>query len=170
MNKAQILAMLQEEFERWEALLAGLGERRITARVLPGNWSVKDVMAHLRAWQQRSIARLEAALDDREPEFPWEPAEADESSEDDPDETNAWIYETYRDQPWPAVYQSWREGFVRFLTLGEAIPEEDLLDPMRYPWLGGQPLSMVLTSSYDHHHQEHLEPLVAWLRELGTLD
>ena len=67
--------MLNEEFNRWEHLLAGMSEEQITAPQLPANLSIKDVIAHLRAWQQRSIARLEAALLDREPEFPRWPEE-----------------------------------------------------------------------------------------------
>jgi ATP-dependent RNA helicase SUPV3L1/SUV3 len=41
-------------------LLASLSESQITTPNLPANLSVKDVVAHLWAWQQLSIARLEA--------------------------------------------------------------------------------------------------------------
>ena len=167
-DKKQIITMLKEEFNRWEELLAGMSEEQITAPHLPSNLSIKDVIAHLRAWQQRSVARLEAALLNREPEFPKWPAELDPDSEDDPDQINAWIYETYREQPWSKVHQNWSEGFLRFLELGEGIPEKDLLDAGRYPWLEGHPLAFILLASYDHH-QEHLEKLLAWLREHGNM-
>jgi len=161
--------MLKEEFDRWEELLAGISEEQIIAPRLPANLSVKDVMAHLRAWQQRSIARLQAALLDREPQFPGWPADLKPESEDDLDKINAWIYESYREEPWSSVGRGWREGFLRFLELAEAIPERDLLDPRKYPWLEGRPLSVVLLGSYDHHHEEHLGPLLAWLRQHGRL-
>lgn len=167
-DKQQILTTVREEFNRWEALLAGLSEEEITARRLPANLSIKDVMAHLMAWQQRSIARLEAALLDREPEFPEWPEGLDAESDDDVDQVNAWIYETHRDRPWSSVYQDWREGYLRFMELGEAIPEKDLLDPERYDWMEGRPVGLVLQSSYEHHHEEHLGPLLAWLREQGN--
>jgi hypothetical protein len=88
---------------------------------------------------------------------------------EDLDQINAWIYETYREQPWSSVHHDWREGFLRFLELGEAIPEKELLEAGRYPWLEGHPLSLVLVSSYEHHHEEHLEPLLAWLRQHGNM-
>ena len=69
-DKTHILIMLQEEFTRWEDLFTSLTEEQITARQLPSQWTIKDVVAHLMAWQQRSIARVEAALLDREPVFP----------------------------------------------------------------------------------------------------
>jgi len=164
--KEHILSALREQFNRWEDMLAGMSEEQITAPLLPSDWSLKDVMAHLMAWQQRSIARMEAALRDREPDFPeWLPG-VDPDAEDTTDQTNAWIYETYRDQPWARVHQVWREGFLRFLETGEEIAERDLLDSSRYPWLGGLPLAIILLASYDHH-QEHYEKLLAWLQEQG---
>ena len=166
-DKKQLLTTLREEFNRWEELLAGLSEEQITAPNLSANLSIKDVIGHLRAWQQRSIARMEAALHDRAPEFPRWPAELHPDTEADLERVNAWIHETYRAQPWSSVHRDWREGFVRFLELGEAVPEKDLLEAGRYPWLEGQPLSLVLTASYEHHHEEHLVPLLAWLSEHG---
>ena len=59
--KTQILAALNDEFSRWEELLARLSEEQITAPQQPGDWSIKDVVAHLRAGQQVSNARLKAA-------------------------------------------------------------------------------------------------------------
>ncbi len=69
-DKSQFITALGEEFNRWEELLAGMSEEQITAPHLLSNLSIKDVIAHWRAWQQVSIARLEAALLNKEPEFP----------------------------------------------------------------------------------------------------
>jgi hypothetical protein len=161
-NKNQILAMLKEEFNNWEELLASLDKAQITAPQLPDNWSMKDVMAHLMAWQQLSIARLEAALHNREPVLPAWPEELDPEPEGEPDELNAWFYQSYREQPWSTVYQAWRTGFLRFLELAEVVPEKDLLEAGKYPWLEDYPLLAVLQGSYEHH-REHFEPLSAWL-------
>ncbi len=167
-DKKQILATLKKEFNLWEELLASMSEEQITTPQLPSNLSIKDVVAHLWAWQQLSIARMEAALHNREPAFSRWPAGLNPDSEDDLDQINAWIYETHREQPWASVHRDWREGFLRFLELGEAIPEKDLLDAGRYPWMEGQPLSLILLNSYGHHHEEHLEPLLARLRQDGN--
>src|SRR4051812_25141073 len=118
-DKSEILTTLREELNRWEALLAGLSEEQITVPQLPDQWSIKDVIAHLRAWQQRSIARLEAAQLNREPEFPQWPEGLDPEVDGEPHDVNAWLYETTRAQPWSSVYHAWHEGFLRFLALGE---------------------------------------------------
>jgi hypothetical protein len=168
-NKQQILQRLKEEFDRWEALLASMSEDQIIAPQLPANWSVKDVIAHLWAWQQRSIARMEAAVHNKEPEFPNWPAEFDPEVEDQPNQLNAWLYETNRDKPWSRVYADWRDGFLHFMELGKAIPEPDLLKPGRYSWLDRYPLSLVLTASYDHH-AEHWDWLTDWFHQHGSLE
>ena len=164
-SKLEILAKLQEEFDRWEEVLNSLSSEQITAPNFIANWSIKDTLAHLMAWQMRSIARLEGALLNKEPEFPKWPVKPEPDPGDNSDEINAWIYETYHDQPWSSIHPAWTAGFQRLLELGQAIPEKDLLDPQRYPWMEGQPLAMVLMGSYEHHHIDHLEPLLTLLRQ-----
>lgn len=166
-TKQEFIAMLTEEYERWEALLAGIREEQAEERQLPGDLSIKDLMAHLWAWQQRSIARMEAAVGGHEPHFPHWKEGLSPDNEDDLHPMNAWILETYRPLPWQSVYTSWRSGFQRFIELARQVPEEDLLDPGKYVWLEPYPLSLVLQSSYEHHHEEHLQPLLAWMRATG---
>jgi len=161
--KEHILTALREQFECWEEVLRGMSEQAVTRPLAPSDWSTKDVMAHLWSWQLRSIARLEAARLDREPEFPVWLAGVDPNA-DDVERLNAWLFAVNHDLPWSQIGQNWRNGFQRFLEAGAVIPEKDLLDGSRYPWLNGHPLAFVLVASYDHH-QEHLDELLAWLEE-----
>jgi len=165
--KNHILAALREEFDQWEDLLVDMGEAQITAPHLPAKWSTKDDIAHLWAWQQRSIARVEAARLDREPAFPARPIEVDPEAEGAADQVRAWVFDTYHNQPWTAIYQQWKAEFLRFLEGAAALEEKDLLDSGRYPWLGGYPLAFILVTSYSHHH-EHLEKTLAWLKDQST--
>ena len=166
--KEHLLAALKEQLNRWEELLDHLSNNQINVLLAPSNWTTKDVLSHLRAWQQRSIARLEAALSDREPIFPkWLP-ELDPDSEVSTDQINAWIYETHRNEPWVMVRQNWKDGFSRLLELGERISERDMMDESRYTWMEIRPLALIFISTYDHH-QEHLDKLLAWLKEHGEV-
>jgi hypothetical protein len=158
-DQVRLIAALIEEFNRWEEFLAGLSEEQITSPLPSSNLSIKDVIAHLRAWQQVSIARLEAALFNNEPEFPAWLAGNPPELEENLNQYNEWIYQANREQPWSGIYQVWKEGFLRFLELAATIPENDLLEVGRYAWLKEYPLSAVLLGSYEHHH-EHLELLL----------
>ena len=167
-DKGQLLTMLRDEFTRWDRLLSSLPEEQATPRQLPSDLSIKDVVAHLWSWQQRSVARVEAALNGTEPVLAGWPEALDPESEDDLEQINAWIHETNLDKPWPRVYADWRTQFLRFLDLSEEVPEADLMQPGKYPWLPGYPLSAVLEGSYNHHHEEHFGPLLDWLDEHGV--
>jgi hypothetical protein len=161
--KDHIVAALKEQFDRWEESLAGLNEELIVTPHFDLNWSVKDVIAHLWAWQQISIARMAAGLHDREPQYPAWIVNSIENWEEDADQVNALTFTDNHAKPWIEIYQNWKTGFLHLLELGQAISERDLLDGDRYPWLNGYSLAFILIASYDHH-QEHLEKLLAWLQ------
>jgi hypothetical protein len=166
-SKHELLKELREEYSQWQELLGSLEEERIVARDLAGGLSVKDVVAHLIEWQKLSIARLEAARDNRDPDYHLGPEGLDPDADENVEKINAWIHETYADVPWAEVYKGWSDGFLRFMGLAEAIPEEVMMQPARYPWLKDSPLAAVLEGSYEHHQEEHYEPLVKELRKKG---
>ena len=165
--KDHILAALREQFESWEDLLITLTEEQINTPHFDFNWSIKDVMAHLWAWQQISIARMEGGLHNQEPELPKWIVESIQNWEEDADGVNALTFETQHHKPWSEIYQNWKNGFLQFLELGKKVSERDLLDGDRYPWLNGYSLAFILVASYDHH-QEHYEKLQDWLRQYGN--
>ena len=162
--KEHILAALREQFESWEELLVSLNEEQINAPHFDFDWSVKDVVAHLWAWQQISIARMETGVQDREPQYPEWIVNIGEDWEQEADRVNALTFENNHNKPWSEIYENWRAGFLRFLALGSEISERNLLDGDRYPWLNGYNLASILVASYDHH-QEHLEKLTDWLHK-----
>lgn len=165
--KEHILAALREQFEHWEELLASLSEEQITAPDFDREWSIRDVMAHLWAWQQISIARLEGGVLDREPMYPQWITSIGDDWEENADRVNALTFDNNHEKTWSRVYQNWKNGFLRFLELGNQISERDLLNGDRYPWLKGYSLASILVASYEHH-QEHFEKLLDWLQEHGN--
>lgn len=156
--KEHILAAMREQFELWDELLSSLSEREVTAQRFDLDWSIKDVVAHLWAWQQISIARMEGGVLDREPKYPGWIVDSMEDWEEDADRVNALTFEKYYEKSWSEIYANWRNEFLRFLALGNDVSQRDLLDGDKYPWLKGYSLASILISSYDHH-QEHLEKL-----------
>jgi hypothetical protein len=161
-DKQTLITALHSVFDRWEALLAGLSEAQISARTLPSDLSVKDVVAHLRAWQQVSSARLEAAQAGSQPDYTFWPDRLRPGPDEPLEDINAWIHATYLDQPWSSVHAVWRAGFQRFVSLVEAAPEADLEPEGRFAWLDGLPLVAVISGSLDHHI-EHLEGVAQFL-------
>jgi hypothetical protein len=159
-SKEALVTALKEVFNQWEETLASLSEAQIIAPDLPQSWSIQDVIAHLWAWQQISIARTQAVQRQHDPEFPEWPIEINPESEGNVDIVNAWVYENNHTQPWSKVHEKWRNGFLRLIEVAEAVPEEEIFRRGKYPWLGDFDLAAVFQGSYEHHH-EHLEELQA---------
>ena len=157
---AEWIALLREELGEWEKVLGGISEAEIVAPNRVDKLSVKDIIAHLTAWQQITVARLEAGRDNREPVFAGWPPELDPVHESDNERINAWIYEKYRLQTWESVHYEWRERFLHVLELAEATPDEVMMPKGQFAWLNGYPLWGVLRGTYEHH-REHREPFGA---------
>jgi uncharacterized protein YdeI (YjbR/CyaY-like superfamily) len=158
MDKAKLINELEEEFQSWKAFLNGLVEAEITAEQRLEQLSIKDIVAHLTAWQKITVARMEAGWQNWEPQYPEWPADFDTDSQAETDKINAWIYDMYQYQSWLEVYREWSERFKHIVEIANAIPENYLLESGKYPWLAGYPLSAVLTGTLEHH-QEHFEGL-----------
>jgi hypothetical protein len=158
--KSHILFALQEQLDACLALINRLTPAQRQTALLPSHWTAQDHLIHLWAWQQRSTARVEAALQDATPQYPqW--GDADPEG-DDVDAVNAWIYQTYHDQPWETTLQAWQSGYQRLIASAQALAERDLLDYGRFPWTDGYSIADTLLSTYDHH-REHYEMLLAWV-------
>lgn len=157
-SKAQLLDRIDAERAWWEGLLAEVGEERMLQPGVSGDWTFKDVVAHLSAWQGETVARFEAAgRDEPPPPPPW-------PESDDVDQINDWIYERNKDRDLADVLQESRARWQRVYDLTAALPERDLFEPNRFAWTDGEPLGPYnLGSSFGHFHEEHEPVIRAWL-------
>jgi hypothetical protein len=77
------------------------------------------------------------------------------------DEINAWMYEAHHGRSVQEVLDDSRRVFQQLLAAINALPEADLNDPKRFPWLEGASLSGV--DFFGHFHEEHEPDMRAWL-------
>jgi len=160
-NRDALLAAVRGLREDVESIVAEAGEARMEQPGLPDGLTFKDVLAHLTGWRWNTVARLEAGLSGEAPVFPW-PEHLDE--ETDLDEINHWIYDASHDKPLAEVLSESRETFDRVERAIAALPEDDLLEQSRFPWLEGYALGpAVVRGTLDHYHVEHEPDLRAWL-------
>jgi hypothetical protein len=157
MKKSELLNWLQEEYQRWEAFLDQIGEARMDQPGVNGDWSIKDIVAHLTGWQPRLIAHLQAALrGEPEPAPPW-PAHLQTE-----DEINAWIYESNRGRSVREVLDESHHVFQQFLGVIEGLPDDILIEPAYHiVRLGDQRFSA--SEFFDHFHDDHEPDVRAWL-------
>src|SRR5215472_4916501 len=146
-SKAQLLADLQAEQAGWEALLRDIGEERMTQPGVAGEWSIKDIIAHITSWRRRTVGRFQAALrHEPTPPPPW-PSELQTD-----DEINAWFYASDRDRPLADVLRESRDVYEQLVETLDAFPAADLLDPARFPWLEAGDIPLTGAALFGHFH------------------
>jgi hypothetical protein len=155
-GKAQLQSDLRDEQAHWEALLQDIGEDHMTQQGVAGEWSIKDIVAHLTAWRRRTVGRFQAALHHEPTPPPFWPAHLQTD-----DEINAWIYAANRYRPLAEVLRESRDVFDQLADTFDAFPEAELLDPTRFLWLEGEPLTAA--ALFGHFHEEHEPDMRAWL-------
>lgn len=163
MKKSELLNWLQEEYGQWEVLLEEVGPARMEQPALNGDWSMKDIVAHLTGWQPRVNASLLAAQrGESEPPPPW-PSELQTD-----DEINAWIYESNRGRSVREVLDETQQVFQHLLVVVEGLPEDVQIEQVQQGervyhlvWLGGQRYQP--GEFFDHFHDDHEPDVRAWL-------
>ncbi len=163
MKKSELLNGLQEEYQQWEAFLDQIGPARMDQPGVNGNWSMKDIVAHLTGCHRWLIARLQAAHR-REPEPP-PPWPAHLQAQDD---INAWIYETNRGRSVREVLDESQQVFQQLFAIVEGLPEDVRIEPLHQ---GGKVFLLVwldderfhASQFFDHFRDEHEPDVRAWL-------
>jgi hypothetical protein len=157
-TRQQLLDQLRKERADWEALLADIGEARMTEPGPMGQWTFKDLIAHVVAWGERDLARLDAAMNGQPvAPAPW-PAGLDTDAT-----INAWIYERNKDRPLPDILQDSNKTWQRFEDAVQKLPERSLVEPGYFEWMDGNALSVVVHSFFEHIHEEHEPSIRSWL-------
>jgi hypothetical protein len=164
MSKTDWLAKIDQTQQTWESIVNEAGPERLDQPGAAGDWTLKDVAGHLNGWRARTVARLEAAArnDTEHPANLW-PSDLSDETEEGTEAINAWLYEHYRDLPAEDILGEAREQFGRMRAAVEALSDEELNTPGRYPWLGDYPIAAVIEGSSEHLFEEHEPALREWL-------
>jgi len=157
MKKSELLIWLQEEYQKWEAFLDQIGPARMDQPGVNGDWSMKDIVAHLTGWNRWLVARLQAAgRSEPEPPPPW-PAYLQTD-----DEINAWIYESNQGCSVRAVLDESHQVFQQLLAVIEGLPNEVLIEQeWHLVWLDDK--RFPAGEFFDHFHDDHEPDIRAWL-------
>jgi hypothetical protein len=154
---ARLIAHIRGLQERWRRLVAGVPDERMEEPGPMGEWTFKDLAAHLTGWRRRTVMRLEAAArGEPPPANPW-PAELGDD-EDDP--INAWMHDQSRDRPLAEVLAEADRVYDDFVAAVEKLPPEMLTDPKRFDWLGSAALA---EADFAGHLNEHEPDVRRWL-------
>lgn len=152
-TKDSLIQEIKKERGALEKFLSSLTPEQMTTPGALGEWSVKDVLAHLAEWEQMFLGWYNTGLEGERPHMPapgytWAQTPA----------LNQKIYEKHRDRPLEDVLAWFAESHRQIYALIEQLSNDDLTIPGRFPWTKQNTLITYLVSATSsHYHWAHTE-------------
>jgi hypothetical protein len=136
----------------------------LTEPLLPAGWSVKDLIAHVAAYEKWTAAQITAANDSRTPtnvELYGVEELSPDSEQWDLDRQNAAIYAHYRDMPLPDVRAIAAQAVADLVAAVEGVAGDDVSRPNAEAWLGDTTLLALIPGQSYAHYEQHADDLRA---------
>jgi len=114
LSKPQLLEILKSRRAEWDALLASVDEARMDIPGAAGDWSVKDIVSHITAYERWLVEWLTAASQNTFPA----PSPLDDA---DVERRNARVYETTHALPLQQVMGDAQNNFEALINIIETL-------------------------------------------------
>ena len=160
MNKSELVEQIQIGHKLFRAMLAELSDEQMLEPGVVGQWSVKDILAHIVAHQQYMIQWIDRRLHGETPQE-FQPYDM---PEDQLARLNEQIYLENRNGPLAELLAELDRTYVRTLTLVSGPEEADLTDTSRFRLAGGEPLWEAVAANTFWHYEEHGRDIRAWMK------
>jgi hypothetical protein len=159
---AQLVEVMRTARSNWAALLAEVGEARLTEPGAEGHWSIKDVVAHLTYYENWVVDCLSAIQRGG-------PLPQLEDKGLSMDERNAHVYERNQARPLADVLRDSSTSFQRSIELVQGLRDEDLYDLEFTRKVGADwTVHDLIEGDAYGHYQEHSASIRAWLDRVSA--
>lgn len=159
-----LLHEIADERVWWRAWLDEIGTERMERPGAMGDWTFKDLTAHISAYRERFINRL-AAGPHGTPTPVWPPHLDDPATGGSLDAVNAWIHAQHQHRPLAEVLAEADASFDRLADAFRHLSDADLTTPGRFAWApSGRSLGDLIRGQlFSHVHDAHEPDVRAWL-------
>jgi hypothetical protein len=160
MNKTELIAWLRGEQQQWLDLLNQFDDAELEMPGVNGDWSLKDLVAHLTTWHRDHILCLDAAVMNTPIADPPWPLEISNT-----DDINAWIFSQSSRRKLKDVLDENEQVFEALIKIVENFPEDILVEIVkdhRVVRFGEQQFSVGYF--FDHFHEDHEAQIREWLK------
>lgn len=158
MTGARLASILQTERDRWNALLAEIGEARMETPGVAGEWSVKQIVAHLTWYERQIVLGAQRARDTGA--FTRDQGELTGLTMD---ERNDRIAAESASRAVGDVLAEADQVFTQLLTIIVAAPQDALNDPQRLGLPDDIPPWMRVANNSYAHYRSHEQAIRTWL-------
>jgi hypothetical protein len=161
-TKEDLLHHLREERLAFDNLVATVPEEVAIGPNLPDGSSVKDLLAHIAAYERWTAAQMRAANEGREPtdmELYGRESLPPEAQNWDTDQINAGIREQYQDLSFAEAREFAGSAFQELVEAIEATSEDDLLRSGAQAWVRESNLMAAIPDQSYAHYAMHMDEL-----------
>jgi uncharacterized protein (TIGR03083 family) len=159
-SKSELVKEIRTQRRRLDKNLADLSPAQKETPGVVGEWSVKDVMAHLMDWERRFTGWYQAGRRGEVPETP-----APGLTWGQLNVLNQQIFEHWRDLPLEEVQAHFESSSAEILALIEGMSEEELFTPAFYAWNGPEVLAGWAAANTCNHYAWAKDQIRAWKKE-----
>lgn len=155
MNKAEIMAALEESRENFLDAIDRLSNEELQQPGVIDGWSVKDILVHLTRWEAELVKLLWQARQGKSPSTVY-------FSRVVVDEMNDRWYQESRTRSLQVALEDFHGVRNQTIRRVEEFNDKDLIEPKRYPWLKDTPLWEWIAGDSFEHETEHAAQIRAW--------
>ncbi len=147
-SKNQIIETAQTERAALEQYIAGLTDEQMNRPNIAGDWSTKDVLAHLIEWEQMVIQWYETGVKGKVPAVP-----SEEYNWGQLPQLNHAIFLKHHDRSLADIQKDFRSSYKKIIKVIQAIPEKELFTRGYYPWTRNNALAAYFVSATSSHYR-----------------
>ena len=159
MDKTELLEALEGNRQELIEMLEDLPNETLLEPGVVGDWSIKDILAHLTNWEGQIVTLLFQIQHGMK-----KPTTVHFGSET-VDEINQRWYESGKDRSLDVIWQDWAGVRKQSIRRVSEFNDLDLNDPQRFAWLDGEPLYQWILNDTVSHEEEHADQIREWLEE-----
>jgi uncharacterized damage-inducible protein DinB len=153
-GKTEFLERIRQSRAKLDARLKSIDSSLMTRPGVSGDWSVKDILAHI-TWHERemiNVIQMQALVGSDLWNLPL-------------DQRNAAIFTENKDKALKDVLQEFSAVFQAMMDAMETLTDDDLHDADRFAQMPSEwkPWELFASNTYEHYH-DHLADLQAWLK------
>lgn len=147
-NKIQLLSESQSEYDLLIQFLEHLPPTVLEFPGALGEWSVKDVVAHLLEWQQMFFNWYQTGVDGGMPAVP-----ADGYKWSQMPALNQHIYEKNHQRDWHEIFELFKASHQDTIALVNSLDDEQLFTPGLFRWMNQNQLAQYIHANTGSHYR-----------------
>lgn len=156
-TKDELFALIQKEWDALQKTLASVDRSEMEDSGVCGEWAVKDILAHLFAWQQMVLDWYAVG---KRGDIPKTPSE--EFNWQQLPQLNQRIYEQHRDRSLEDVLADFHASHRQMLTAIDEMSAEEIFTPGYYKWTKKLPFVSYIGSSTSSHYNWANKEIRKW--------